>query len=1246
MRRTRLSDVTAVTDVSDGGDLEGMSFLPLAPATRLTDAAAVTSAPSVSGAALLPDIGSMAVVAPALPAAAAASVHSVESPAQNAAAPVGPAGATPDQVRQALNATKLSVTGAGFTVGVLSDSFNALGGAAADYGGALPPASQVLVLKDLADEDDEGRAMMQIVHDVAPGANLDFYTASVSEQDFANGILALANAGCRVICDDVLYFHEPFYQTGVVANAVQTVEQQGVIFLTSAGNSDARSYQAAWNPIQMATVGSTVLHDTQDFGNGSPTQTVTIGGNRMEPRVPFVVQWNQPYGAATSDLEVVVLVNGIVVDRVTRHENSPSEQNDPYIRFSLQRGFTYTIAIHNLSGPDPGLIKEVAIGATELVTINGANSGTTQGHEISPYALAVGAVNAANTPGLGGTLKSQDFSSTGAGTQLWFNNDGSAIPGGPLVYNPLAVSGIDNINTTVPDFDPFFGTSAAAPSVAGVVADMLQANPNLTFARAKQILQQTALPFGDPLVAGAGLVDAAAAVQLAMQTATFATTANLLLRTNALDPAGLNQSLNQSLYRIYSIGSGALLAANQLGKVGSDWGFVTLGGFFDGDTADMLLRNSTSGAFQVYNVAPNSISLTGSASLGAVGLNWQFSGTGNFSSLGETDMLLRDGNSGGLRVYNISNNQITGSAFMGAVGLNWQFSGIGNFSSRGTSDMLLRDANTGGLQAYNIDSNQITGSAFIGTVGPDWQFSGVGNFSSVPGESDLLLRNVNTGGLLLYDIANNQVTGSFFLGNVGVDWQFAGVAPISAPSASDLVLRNNLGAFQVYTIAGNTLVGSASLGAPGPDWQLGGFAASTPTGSIGGSGAPLDSTSQPAAMDGSTAQTGTSTFQLADANGNAVGSPVDPSSFSSSMLNPAPPEVTTANMVLRNASTTTASYQIYNLGANTILAGYPLAQVGSDWGFVTLGNFNLSDPSDMLLRNSTSGTFLVYDIIDNNIISSTSLGAVGVEWQPMGFGTFGAFSTLGETDMILRDVNTGDLQVYQIDNNEITASAFLGTIGLEWQFSGIGNWGSSGTSDLLVRNSNTGDLEVHNISDNQIYDSAFLGTVGLEWQFSGVGNFSGVPGESDLLLRNSNTGELRVYNISNNEITGSESLGKVGLDWQFAGVAPIRTADTSDLVLRNVNTGTFQVYNIANNHLTGSAPLGAVGVEWQLGGFAPTISLPPDFTQPEGLAGSTSQLVQAMAGFGGGSGADDGLNAGFVNAETSQQPLLTTSQHA
>ena len=113
------------------------------------------------------------------------------------------------------------------------------------------------------------------------------------------------------------------------------------------------------------------------------------------------------------------------------------------------------------------------------------------------------------------------------------------------------------------------------------------------------------------------------------------------------------------------------------------------------------------------------------------------------------------------------------------------------------------------------------------------------------------------------------------------------------------------------------------------------------------------------------------------------------------------------------------------------------------------------------------------------------------------------------------------------------------------------------------------------------------------------------------------------------------------MDWQFAGVAPVRDATSSDLVLRNVNTGAFQVYNIANNHFTGSAPLGQVGSDWQLGGFAPTISTPPPI-EPQAMDDSTSQLVQAMAGFGGGSGATENLNAGVLPADTPQQTLLTT----
>jgi hypothetical protein len=98
------------------------------------------------------------------------------------------------------------------------------------------------------------------------------------------------------------------------------------------------------------------------------------------------------------------------------------------------------------------------------------------------------------------------------------------------------------------------------------------------------------------------------------------------------------------------------------------------------------------------------------------------------------------------------------------------------------------------------------------------------------------------------------------------------------------------------------------------------------------------------------------------------------------------------------------------------------------------------------------------------------------------------------------------------------------------------------------------------------------------------------------------------------------------------------------MVLRNVNTGAFEVYDIANNMITSAASLGAVGLDWQLGGFA--VDPPTASTASMGDSTQVAQLAQAMAGFGGGSGAADGLNAAPLGADTSPQPLLTTPQHA
>src|SRR3954452_10197450 len=151
------------------------------------------------------------------------------------------------------------VNGEGVTVGVLSDSYDKSTTAATH-------AAQDVLTKDLPglantcpgqqvpvevrsdfsspEATDEGRAMLQIVHDVAPAAKLAFATAFEGETAFAQSIEALAapvlsgGAGAKVIVDDVAYFEEPFFQDGPVAAAVNKVTAEGVTYLSAAGNDN------------------------------------------------------------------------------------------------------------------------------------------------------------------------------------------------------------------------------------------------------------------------------------------------------------------------------------------------------------------------------------------------------------------------------------------------------------------------------------------------------------------------------------------------------------------------------------------------------------------------------------------------------------------------------------------------------------------------------------------------------------------------------------------------------------------------------------------------------------------------------------------------------------------------------------------------------------------------------------------------------------------------------------------------
>ena len=676
--------------------------------------AAVTTANSggfaTAAAAAHPAISAPAQIAPAAPANPA---HETSGAITEAA--VGAGGATAAQVQQALDESGLNVNGTGIKVGVLSDSFNDLGGAAADEAdGALPSASNVQVLEDLASGGtDEGRAMLQIIHDIAPGASLAFYTAFESEQDFAHGILALAAAGCKVICDDVSYFDEPFFQNGVVAQAIETVEAEGVTYVAAAGNNASNGYQAAWTPISGSFDG-TSLNDAESFG-GNLVQTVTINTEGTGDKVPLILQWNQPYGAATSDLEVVVFHNGMLYGEFS-NQTAGQEPNNPLVDVQLPSG-TYQIAIENLSGPNPGLIKEITAGDGFPATISGANAGTVVGHSMTPGAIAAGAVSAADTPAFGFSPASESFSSSGAGTELLFADNGTALSS-PDVLNPVAVSGIDDVATTVSgSLSDFFGTSAASASLAGAAALLLSANPALTSAQVEQILEETALPISNSAVSGAGLVQvdpavAAAEAQIRSVIESFGST--------SLRQVGENYDLD-------SISSGTgpeLKYGGAVVTAGEFAGWTLIGAEqVTGGGYDVALKNAGTGQYSVWStdsngnylsnlitqVAGNSIALeslettfqqdlNGDGTIGLVGTAIEAHGSTSLLQVGH-DYDLENISSGTGPELKYGGAAVTVGEFAG-----WTLIGAEQVTGGGY-DVALKNASTGQYSVWSTDSN-------------------------------------------------------------------------------------------------------------------------------------------------------------------------------------------------------------------------------------------------------------------------------------------------------------------------------------------------------------------------------------------------------------------------------------------------------------------------------------------------------------------------------------------------------------
>ncbi len=493
--------------------------------------------------------------------------------------PSGPVVSEGDaQLRAAEAREAFGVDGRGVEVGVLSDSFDTATGVATNAtqdaedgdlpGNSCGPAPAVDVLQDYSSSEnppsDEGRAMAQIVHDLAPGARLGFATGFTGMSAFAHNVESLAANGASVIVDDISYFEEPFFQEGPIGAAVSRVTAGGVTYLSSAGNNNLRSEGkdvASWETPQYRDAGEcppglvslseayekfeeelkaehpelelplTGLNASHclDFDPGE-TQKDTTYGITVEDGTKLTIdlQWAEPWFNVETDLDAFLLDGGgEVIAEETKDNVNGTERPYEVIGWENTTGEDQEVqlVINRYSGADPRLkfaLLQNGGGAepTEYKESTGEDivGPTIFGHNGAKDGITVAAISH-------GTLSAPEpYSSRGPVAHYFGPVDGVAPAeqlATPSVLAKPDVTATDCGRTSFfvpagPDTYRFCGTSAAAPHTAAVAALMRQRNPGFTPAQIRSAIVDSARPigvFGQSAVGG-GLVDAVGALSL------------------------------------------------------------------------------------------------------------------------------------------------------------------------------------------------------------------------------------------------------------------------------------------------------------------------------------------------------------------------------------------------------------------------------------------------------------------------------------------------------------------------------------------------------------------------------------------------------------------------------------------------------------------------------------------------------------------------------------------------------------
>jgi len=438
--------------------------------------------------------------------------------------------------------TLFGVDGSGVRIGIISDSYDAQSGASAGVeSGDLPGAGNplgyttpVTVLLDDLDPSriDEGRALAELIHDLAPGAELCFHSAfnggdpdGPTESGIAAAIDALAAAGCDIIVDDVGALSQPYFQDGLAARSYDAAFGQGIACYSSAGNDGDLVWSGPYQPVLRGT------RFTHNFDlDGGEDLVFTVDSPRNST-ITLVLWWDEPFPSVSGD------------------PGFELSDFDMFGRSEDRRNFGGSFADQS-AGADPvEFMTATNIGSDTTVNIfinppTGANvnegvrlhlaviRGTVLDDDAVSGGKIFGQANARGAMAVAAQAYSSDFvetfSSHGPG-DIIFDTDGNIIDEIRAKPDITATDGVDTTffppvglgsDTDGNGFPNFFGTSASAPHAAAVAALALEyardvAGSDLAPGDLYDLMRDTAeevagTPIGPDVESGAGRLSAVA----------------------------------------------------------------------------------------------------------------------------------------------------------------------------------------------------------------------------------------------------------------------------------------------------------------------------------------------------------------------------------------------------------------------------------------------------------------------------------------------------------------------------------------------------------------------------------------------------------------------------------------------------------------------------------------------------------------------------------------------------------------